>query len=143
MPERNWKFYASFTTAICLAGGLGGINFIWAKLGAIPAYGIAIDFIAFPILIAVVLYVRRVKIATCDEFTVAKKRFAAQTGLIIGFLLFAISGVFPFMFREAYHHFIGGLGSTEDGYQIGRVLGMAPFLVGLIAGQVLAWMKFR
>ncbi len=129
---------------LVMAGGLlGGFNMMWVRHPPFPAYGYVVDLIAVPAVIAGLLYIRRVKAATMDEFMVTKKRFAAQSGFVIGFLLFAVSGLLPLVFPQTYHQFIASLDGADDGFIIGRVSGMAPFVIGLLLGQVGAWLKYR
>ena len=140
---QRWTFIAGVLMAGSIGGLLGGFNMHWSRQPAFPIYGIGIDLIAVPALIALILYMRRVKIAMSDEFSVAKKRFAAQTGLMIGFLLFALSGVFPIVFKGPYNQFIASMDGANDGFIFGRLFGMLPFVFGLLIGQIAAWRKYR
>lgn len=130
--------------ALALAGGfLGGFNMLWVRHPPFPVYGYIIDLVAVPAVLAGLLYLRRIKAETMDEFMVTKKRFAAQSGFVIGFVLFAVSGLLPLIFPQAYHQFIASLDGANDGFIMGRVSGMAPFVLGLLLGQVGAWLKYR
>ena len=86
---------------------------------------------------------RAMQAVTVDEFMITKKRFAAQSGFVIGFVLFAATGFLPLLFPQVYHQFIGSLDGANDGFIMGRISGMAPFVIGLLAGQVGAWLKYR
>jgi len=140
MRARFWILVVVLASA---GGLLGGFNMMWIRHPPFPVYGYVVDLIAVPAVIAGLLYVRRIKAATMDEFMVTKKRFAAQSGVVIGFLLFAVSGVIPLVFPQAYHQFIAGMDGAGDGFTMGRVFGMAPFVIGLLLGQVGAWLKYR
>jgi uncharacterized protein YjeT (DUF2065 family) len=140
MRARFWILVLVLASA---GGLLGGFNMMWIRHPPFPAYGYIIDLIAVPAVVAGLLYVRRIKAATMDEFMVTKKRFAAQSGFVIGFLLFALSGVIPLIFPQAYHQFLAGMDGANEGFIMGRVFGMAPFVVGLLLGQVGAWLKYR
>ena len=130
--------------ALGLTGGLlGGFNMYWGRQPEFPLYGVFIDLCAIPILIVMILYVRRIKANATDEFSVAKKRYAAQNGFLIGFALFMLSGLFPIIFPAAYLQFIATLDGAHEGFLMGRVAGMAPFILGLVIGQVSAWLKYR
>ncbi len=129
---------------VMVAGGLlGGFNYHWAHESTFPVYGYAIDALVVPLVIAAILYIRRLKIAQADEFTVAKKRLAAQNGLIAGFLLYAVMNLMPIVFPHAYDAFVQSLGGAGDAFAIGRLIGMVPFVVGLLYGQTVAWLKYR
>jgi uncharacterized protein YjeT (DUF2065 family) len=116
---------------------------LWVRHPPFPVYGYVVDLVAVPAVVAGLLYLRRIKAATMDEFMITKKRFAAQSGFVLGFLLFAVSGLFPILFPLAYNQFIASLDGANDGFIIGRVSGMAPFVLGLLLGQVGAWLKYR
>jgi uncharacterized protein YjeT (DUF2065 family) len=130
--------------ALALIGGLlGGFNLYWGRAPQFPLYGTILDLCAIPVVILLVLYVRRLKAASADEFSVAKKRYAAQSGFVIGFALFLLSGLFPIFFPDLYRQFLASLDGASDGFLMGRVSGMAPFVLGLLIGQVSAWLKYR
>ncbi len=137
------RFWSVAGIMVLAAGLLGGFNMVWIRHPPFPVYGYGVDLVAIPAIIAGLLYVRRIKAAAMDEFMIAKKRFAAQSGFVIGFALFAVSGLVPLMFPQAYHQFIGGMDGADDGFIIGRVSGMAPFVLGLVFGQIGAWLKYR
>ncbi|ESQ93022.1 hypothetical protein ABAC460_01855 [Asticcacaulis sp. AC460] len=143
MTATRGAFIIGIVVLGAMAGLLGGFNLHWSREAVFPLYGILIDVLAIPALIYVFLYVRRLKVAVTDEFAETKKRLAAQTGFVVGFGLFAVSGIVPMVFPEAYNTFIGTLDGAHEGFLMGRVLGMAPFVIGLVIGQVVAWTKYR
>ncbi|EGF92486.1 putative membrane protein [Asticcacaulis biprosthecium C19] len=143
MTATRGTFITGIVFLGAMAGLLGGFNLHWSREPVFPLYGILIDVLAVPALIYVLLYVRRLKVAATDEFAQTKKRLAAQTGIVIGFGLFAVSGIVPMIFPDAYTSFIGTLDGAHEGFLMGRVLGMAPFVLGLIVGQVVVWTKYR
>ena len=137
------RFWIVMAVLVVTAGLLGGLNMLWVRHPPFPVYGYIIDLVAVPTVIAGLLYVRRIKAETMDEFMVAKKRFAAQSGFVIGFVLFAATGLLPLLFPEAYRQFLSSLDGANDGFIMGRISGMAPFVLGLLLGQVGAWLKYR
>ncbi len=143
MKERGWVMWLAFAAAVTMGGVCGGLNYEWAHQAKFPAYGMVFDLIALPATVALALYVRRVRIKTADEFTVTKKRVAAQTAVWLGFVLFLLSNGFRFFLPGLYHDLIGSLDGAEDGFNTGRVFGMAPFAVALVIGQLTAWLKYR
>lgn len=143
MSSNRAPFIAGTGAVIMMGGILGGVNFHWSRQPEFPLYGYIIDICAIPVLIYTILYVKRLKAASTDEFAVTKKRFAAQTGFVFGFAMFAISGIIPLLFPQTYHQFLGTLDGVQEGFIMGRVLGMAPFVVGLLFGHVTAWLKYR
>lgn len=142
MPGRG-RFYLGVLALALVGGLLGGFNMMWIKHPPFPVYGYVVDLIAVPAVVAGVLYLRRIKATAMDEFMVAKKRFAAQSGFVIGFALFAVSGLVPLVFPQAYNQFLASLDGANDGFIWGRISGMAPFVIGLLLGQVGAWLKYR
>ncbi len=143
MTQSRWPFVVAVGGFASLCGLLAGFNLHWSREASFPLHGLIIDVCAVPVLIYIFVYVRRLKAASTDEFAVTKKRFAAQTGFVFGFVLFGLSGVFPLVFPGAYHAFIGSLDGAHEGFIMGRVLGMAPFVIGLLIGQIAAWMRYR
>ncbi len=143
MTSNRTPFVAGLAAVIMMAGILGGVNLHWSRQPSFPLYGYIIDICAVPVLIYTILYVRRLKAVSMDEFAVTKKRFAAQTGFVFGFAMFAVSGVVPILFPQAYQQFLGTLDGVQEGFIMGRVLGMAPFVLGLLFGHVVAWLKYR
>jgi uncharacterized protein YjeT (DUF2065 family) len=143
MMGSKWKFAGGVAVAALIGGLLGGFNMSWSREASFPLYGVIIDICALPVLIMLILYVRKLKAATTDEFSIAKKRYAAQSGFIIGFALFLITGLFPIFLPDLYRQFIASMDGANDGFLIGRVSGMAPFVLGLLIGQVGAWLKYR
>ncbi len=143
MKQQSGRLYAAMAAAMLGGGLLGGFNFHWAHLSHFPVEGIAVDLLAVPVVIGLILYVRRIRRAQADEFSVVKKRMAAQTGLLIGALGFVLISVLQLVLPGAYHAMLSHLDDAEDGYAIGRVVGMAPFAIGVVIGQILAWSKYR
>ena len=137
------KIIAGFLVLALLGGLLGGFNMSWSRAPSFPLYGLIIDICAIPVMIMLILYVRKLKVASTDEFSLTKKRYAAQNGFIIGFALFLISGVFPIFFPDLYRQLIASLDGAHEGFLMGRVAGMAPFVLGLLIGQISAWLKYR
>jgi hypothetical protein len=89
-----------------------------------------------------VVYSRRHRQVPADEFLVAKTRYATYGGFMIGLVLYCLASLWPFVHPASYHAALSRFG-TEDGYSIGRVSGMVPFVVGMWIGQVAAWLKYR
>ncbi|MBW8882254.1 MAG: hypothetical protein JF615_12775 [Asticcacaulis sp.] len=143
MTQSRWPFVVSVLLMAATGGLLGGFNMHWGRQTVFPLYGILIDILAVPVLVYMILYVRRMKAAISDEFSVAKKRFAAQTGFVVGFALFAITGLVPLIFQAPYHAFIASLDGANEAFIMGRVFGMAPFVFGLLIGQIAAWARYR
>jgi|GEM_PF-2178635 len=137
------RFIVGVLVLALMGGLLGGFNMHWSREPSFPLYGAMIDLCAVPVLIMLILYVRKLKTASTDEFGVVKKRYAAQNGFIIGFALFLISGMLPIVFPDLYRQFIASLDGAHEGFLMGRVTGMAPFVLGLLIGQVSAWLKYR
>ena len=143
MNERRGLLYVAMAGAIFGSGLLGGYNVYWGHLPHFPVGGIAIDLLAVPAIIGLILYVRRVRCAQADEFSVTKKRIAAQTGLVVGAIGFVLISGLQMILPAEYHALLSHLDGAEDGYEVGRVVGMAPFVIGVIIGQIVAWSKFR
>jgi len=143
MNEKRGLLYVAMAAAIVGGGLLGGYNFYWGHLPRFPVEGMAIDLLAVPAIIGLILYVRRLRRAQADEFSVTKKRIAAQTGLVVGAAGFVLISVLQMVFPAGYHVMLSHLDGAEDGYDVGRVVGMAPFAIGVIVGQVVAWRKYR
>jgi len=143
MTGSKWKFAGGIFCLALIGGLLGGFNMSWSREASFPLYGLLIDLCAIPVFIALFIYVRRLKAASTDEFSIAKKRYAAQSGFMIGFVLFLLTGLFPIVLPDLYRQFIAGLDGAHEGFLMGRVSGMAPFVIGLLIGQVAAWLKYR
>lgn len=143
MTGSKWKFAGGVLVLASIGGLLGGFNMSWSREASFPLYGVIIDLCAIPVMIMLILYIRKLKAASTDEFSVTKKRYAAQNGFVIGFALFLITGLFPIFLPDVYHQFIAGLDGAHEGFLVGRVSGMAPFVLGLLIGQVGAWLKYR
>ena len=143
MTEKKGLFYLAMTAAMVGGGLLGGYNYHWVHLPHFPIAGIVIDLLAVPVVIGLILYVRRIRRAQADEFSVAKKRLAAQTGLLAGATGYVLISVLQLVFPGGYHFLLSHLDDAADGYEVGRVVGLAPFIIGLIIGQVVAWRKYQ
>ena len=143
MNERRSLLYVAMAGVVLGSGLLGGCNVYWAHMPHFPVEGMAIDLLAVPAIIALIFYVRRVRRAQADEFSVTKKRIAAQTGLVVGAVGFVLISGLQLVLPAEYHAMLSHLDGAEDGYEIGRVVGLAPFIVGLMVGQVVAWRKYR
>ena len=143
MAVSKWKFAGGIFALALIGGLLGGFNMSWSREPSFPLYGVIIDACAVPVVIMLILYMRKLKAASTDEFSMAMKRYAAQNGLIIGFALFMVSGVFPIFFPDLYRQFIASLDGAQEGFLMGRVTGMLPFVLGLLIGQASAWLKYR
>jgi hypothetical protein len=143
MTGSKWKFAGGVLVLASIGGLLGGFNMSWSREASFPLYGVIIDLCAIPVMIMLILYIRKLKAASTDEFSVTKKRYAAQNGFVIGFALFLITGLFPIFLPDVYRQFIAGLDGAHEGFLVGRVSGMAPFVLGLLIGQVGAWLKYR
>jgi uncharacterized protein YjeT (DUF2065 family) len=143
MTGSKWKFAGGVLVLASIGGLLGGFNMSWSREASFPLYGVIMDLCAIPVMIMLILYIRKLKAASTDEFSVTKKRYAAQNGFVIGFALFLITGLFPIFLPDVYRQFIAGLDGAHEGFLVGRVSGMAPFVLGLLIGQVGAWLKYR
>ena len=143
MKQTKIPFIAAIALLGLTAGILAGFNRHWGMLPVFPLYGILIDICAVPVLIYMFIFARRMAKASTDEFSVTKKRMGAQVGFVIGFALFAVTGVIPLIFPQAYNAFIATLDGANEGFIMGRVFGMAPFVIGLLIGQVTAWLRYR
>jgi len=137
------RFYIGVLALALLGGLLGGFNLHWSRQPQFPAYGYVFDAVAATLFVVLFWYMRKLKAATMDEFAVAKKRFAAQSGFMIGLVIFLLSGLWPVFFRDSYQHFIAWTGTADDAFTMGRAFGVAPFVIGLMLGQAGAWLKYR
>lgn len=143
MKNQGWVVWLAFAGVVIMGGVCGALNYEWAHQAKFPPYGMIFDLIALPGTVALALYVRRMRMAAADEFSVTKKRVAAQTAVWLGFVLFLLSNGFHIFFPGLYHDLIRSLDGPEDGFVMGRVFGMAPFAVALLIGQFTAWLKYR
>ncbi len=143
MRNKKGLFIVGVIAAGLLGGLLGGFNLHWSRMPAFPVYGYVFNAIVIPLLFTLIFFVRKLKAATTDEFAVAKKGRAALTGLTTGMVLFLLTGTWPIFSPGTYHAFIAWTGSADDVFTMGRMFGMAPFLIGLVVGQISAWMKYR
>ena len=142
VKQPKWLFYAIVACAAVIGGALGGFSMHWSRLPAFPLYGLTLDLIGIPVVIGLVLYARRLKKATSDEFSVAKKRYAIQTAFLSGAVLYMLCGVLTVFLPQPYHAFITSLGDPQDAFEVGRLAGFAPFVMGLVIGQIASWMKY-
>jgi len=143
MPNQKFVLFFAILVLISLGGILGGLNAMWIRHGEFPAYGWLADLIAAPVFLALLLYARRLKSMNTDEFAVTKKRYAAQAGFMVGIALFCLTGLFPIVLPAQYHAFLNSMDGADDAFIMGRVFGMAPFVIGLLAGQIISWAKYR
>ena len=143
MKRTNWAVIGGIATLGLLGGLFGGLNLMWSRQPHFPIYGYIADFVLIGVFTYLFVNVRRIKAETSDEFAVAKKRLAAQTGIILGFVIYAVSNALPFFFPHTTDAFLAQLDDARDGFVVGRVFGMAPFIIGLLIGQVWSWAKYR
>ncbi|MGZ3298742.1 MAG: hypothetical protein ACXU8U_06245 [Asticcacaulis sp.] len=143
MKDKRWMLYLAIFGAAVAGGLLGGFNYHWSHLPKFPIYGYAADLIVFPLLVGLILYARRLKLTSVDEFSVVKKRIAAATGMAFGMIAFVALNAVPILLPQPYHAFLASLDGTEDAYLMGRVVGMAPFAIGLFIGQIVTWARYR
>ncbi|MEI9903647.1 MAG: hypothetical protein WDN06_06430 [Asticcacaulis sp.] len=142
MTQSRWMFGAGVLTLACLGGLLGGTAVYWSHQPQFPLYGYIFDACVAAVLVFSVLRLKRWKAKISDEFTVAKQRIATQVGLTTGFVLFVILSLLPHLLP----HFYRGVLAPFDGYEgfnLGQTFGMLPFAIGIVVGQVAAWMKYR
>lgn len=143
MKKSKWPFIAGITTLGLLGGLLGGLNLMWSRQPQFPIYGYLADICLIGVFIYLFINVRRMKAESSDEFHVAKKRLAAQTGIILGFVIYAVTNAVPLFFPHTSDAFLASLDGAKEGFIMGRVFGMAPFVIGLLIGQVVSWAKYR
>ena len=143
MKTSRWPFIGGIVTLGLLGGLFGGSNLMWSRQPQFPIYGYMADIVIVGVFIYVFINVRRMRAASTDEFQVAKKRMAAQTGIILGFVIYAVSNALPLFFPHTSKAFLASMDGPEDAFIIGRVFGMAPFVIGLLIGQVVSWAKYR
>jgi len=143
MQNKKWLFWGGIFILALLGGLLGGFNLRWSRMPQFPVYGYVLDAVVVPLFFLLLFYVRKLKSETTDEFDVAKKRYAAQSGLMVGLVIFILSGLWPIFSRSTYEAFIVWAGTPDDIFTMGRVFGIVPIVIGLIIGQVGAWLKYR
>ena len=143
MKQAKWLFFVVVACAALIAGALGGFSLHWSRQPAFPLYGMTLDLIGVPVVIGLILYARRLKRASSDEFSVAKKRYAVTTAFLCGAVLYMLCGALTIFLPQPYHAFIASLGDAQGAFEIGRVAGFAPFALGLVIGQVASWLKYR
>ncbi len=143
MIQSRWPFIGGIATLALMGGLLGGLNLLWSRQPVYPVYGYIVTGCVLAVMIFVVFRIRRWSSENMDEFQVTKKRFAAQTGFIFGFVIYAVTNALPLFFPDASNAFLATMDGAREGFIIGRVFGMAPFLIGLLIGQVAAWLRYR
>ncbi len=142
MTQSRWMFGASVLTLACLGGLLGGTAVYWSRQPEFPLYGYIFDACLAVVLLFSIQQFRRRMAETCDEFAVAKKRLATQVGLMTGFMMFMVMSLLPHLLPHSYHAVLAPMDGYE-GFNLGQTFGMLPFAVGMIVGQIAAWMKYR
>jgi hypothetical protein len=143
MKQPKWVFYAVVALAAGIGGLLGGFSMHWSHQPVFPLYGYTLDLIGLPVVIGLILYARQLRSRTTDEFAITKKRYAVTTAFFAGVILYMLSGMFHFILPQVYHAFVASLGTPEDAYDVGRFMGFAPFVAGMVIGQIVAWLKYR
>lgn len=142
MSANPWAYRLGILALAALGGVMGGTLYYWSSRPPVPPYAYVVEGALFLALIAGVFILRRLK-ANCDEFAVAKKRLATQFGFQIGFGLYAVVNLAPLLAPHLFRDFFSGLGSAREGFIMGQVAGMAPFVLGLLIGQIAAQWKYR
>ncbi len=141
MKNGLWT-YLAWGGAVVLGGTLGGLNFMWAHEGHFPIYGYGVDTALLAVLILLVLYVRRRRSAEADEFSVLKKRTAASTGMMFGFIAYGLGTIARGVFAGGYATMLDRLPGKDDAFILGLTLGMAPFAIGMVFGLLFVWRKY-
>ncbi len=135
-------FWAGLFAVALFGGFMGAINVTWRRHG-FPTWGVPADVTAVVVIAIAVFFLRRLKAKSTDEFSIAKKRYAATTGVMIGMIIFLLSGLWPILSPGSYAAFLVWCGSPDDVFVMGKVFGFFPFVLGLLIGQVAAWAKYR
>lgn len=143
MKKSTWPLIGGIATLGLLGGLFGGLNLMWSRQPQFPIYGYIADLCLIGVFIYLFVNVRRMRAESSDEFHVAKKRLAAQTGIILGFVIYSVSNALPFFFPHTSEAFLASLDGAKEGFIMGRVFGMAPFVIGLLIGQIWSWAKYR
>ena len=136
------RMYLAWGGAIVLGGLLGGLNLMWTHEGGLPAYGYAVDFALVAVMVVLILYVRRARMARSDEFAVVKKRTAATTAILFGFITYGLGMIARGLFAGAYRGWLDQLADKDDAFTLGLSLGMAPFALGMLVGLIFVWRKY-
>ena len=136
------KMYLAWGGAVAMGGLLGGLNFMWAHIGGIPAYGYVVDAALLALMVVLVLYVRRERMARSDEFAVVKKRTAATTAMMFGFVVYGLIMIARGVFAGPYKALLDQLQDKDDAFTLGMTLGMVPFALGMLFGLVFVWRKY-
>jgi hypothetical protein len=142
MSANPWTYRLGLLALAALGGVMGGALYYWSSRPPVPPYAYVIEGALFLALIAGVFILRRLKTG-CDEFAVAKKRLATQFGFQIGFGLYAVVNLAPLLAPQLFRDFFASLDSAREGFIMGQVAGMAPFVFGLLGGQLIAMWKYR
>lgn len=143
MTVSTWACRFGIALMAVLGGLVGGTVYYWAQHPPFPVYGYLIEGVLILLIIAGVFVVRRLKGAACDEFAVVKKRLATQIGFQVGFGLYAVVNLAPLLAPQAFRDFFAHLDGAREGFIMGQVAGMAPFVFGLLIGQIAAQWKYR
>jgi len=136
------KLYLAWGGAMALGGTLGGLNFLWAHRGYIPAYGYVVDTALLALVVVLVLYVRRERKARSDEFSLVKKRTAATTAIMFGFVTYGLGMIARGVLAGPYKHLLDQIPGKDDAFTFGFTLGMAPFALGMLVGLAFVWRKY-
>jgi hypothetical protein len=142
MSTTSWPYRLGILALAALGGVMGGTLYYWSSRPPVPPYAYIIEGALFLALIAGIFTLRRLK-TSCDEFAVAKKRLATQFGFQIGFALYAVVNLAPLLAPHLFRDFFSSLDGAREGFIMGQVAGMAPFVLGLLAGQFIAMWKYR
>jgi len=141
MKSSFWM-HAAWGAAAILGGLLGGLNFHWAHAGHVPVYGYGVDTALLAVLVMLILFVRRERGVNADEFAIVKKRTAASTGMMFGFIAYGLGTVARGVFAQGYTSLLNALPGKDDAFVLGLTLGMAPFAIGMLVGLVFVWRKY-
>ncbi len=142
MAKTQWMFGFGVVGLACLGGLLGSTAVYWSHQPQFPMYGYIFDACVAAVLVFGLMRLKQWQSESCDEFAVAKKRIATQVGLTTGFMLFLAMSLLPHLFPQAYRGVLAPLTGYE-GFNLGQACGMLPFAVGMVIGQIVAWMKYR
>jgi len=143
MLSSSWTYRIGLVALAAMGGVLGGTIFYWAQHPPVPVYAYLFDSILLLAVMAGVVLVRRLKGAACDEFALAKKRLATQIGFQAGFALYAVVNLVPLLAPSLFRDLFASLDGPREGFILGQVAGMAPFVLGLLIGQGAALWKYR
>lgn len=136
-------FKVALTVYACLIALVVGTAVYWSRQPVFPIYGYIFIACLIVVMVFTAFNMRRWRTEGLDEFQVAKKRMATQIGFIAGFVIYSAVNILPFLFRDAYNTMFLHLDGPREGFILGQVAGMAPFVLGLFIGHIVAWAKFR